>query len=318
MHPQPFSRLDERAVSIKDLSYRYPGSAGPSLKRINLEISKGQCFGLLGPNGAGKTTLLGVLTGVLEAQSGEVMINGVPLSRSKKIQQISAVVPQDLAFYPDLTGRENLHCFAGFHGLSGEARRAAVAGVIETCQLGEVADKRAENYSGGLKRRLNLAIGLLNEPKVLYLDEPTVGIDAQSRNFILEAIQSLKDAGTTVIYTSHYMEEVQMICDEIAIIDHGSVVFQSGLDVLVEAQAPVLHARVHAEPSAEQLQQIAALGECQVRGRQLKVTLRDQGTELLQVAQLFDSLQLRVEQINFGMNRLEEIYLSITKYDLRD
>lgn len=307
----------QSVISVKNLGYCYPGSTEPALRGIDLAVPDGQCFGLLGPNGAGKTTLLSILTGMLPVQSGEITIKGRPLSQSDDLKRISAIVPQDLAFYPGLTGKENLECFAGFHGLAGKARRRAVARVIESCQLGEVVHKRAESYSGGLKRRLNLAIGLLNEPQILYLDEPTVGIDAQSRNFILEVIRSLKAAGVTVVYTSHYMEEVQALCDEIAIVDHGRVLLQSGVSDLLERDSRVLDLHLRTEATSDQLEQIGALGECKVRGKHLKLSLQN-GNGLLEVAELLDALQLPAAQINYGINRLEDIYLSITKYELRD
>lgn len=304
-------------ISVNNLSFRYSGSSELALQDLDLTIPGGQCFGLLGPNGAGKTTLLSILTGMVATQSGHVTVNGMCLSRSHDIKRISAIVPQDLAFYPGLTGRENLECFAGFHGLSGAARRRAIDRVIENCRLGEVIHRRAESYSGGLKRRLNLAIGLLNEPQILYLDEPTVGIDAQSRNFILEVIRSLKAAGVTVVYTSHYMEEVQALCDEIAIIDHGRLVLQSRVADLLRDEGRVLDLRLHTEPAVFQLEKIAALGQYQVRGKHLKLSLAKQHG-LLEVAQLLEALELPVAQINYGINRLEDIYLSITQYELRD
>lgn len=312
------SRSEDCAVEVTDLSYWYSRSSVPSLQHVNLQIPRGQCFGLLGPNGAGKTTLLSILTGMLPLQSGQITVKGMSITQSSAIKRISAIVPQDLAFYPGLTGRENLDCFAGLYGLGGVARERAIAKVIDICQLDEVQSKRAESYSGGLKRRLNLAIGLLNDPEILYLDEPTVGIDAQSRNFILQAIEALKKAGVTVVYTSHYMEEVQAICDEIAIIDHGQVVLQSDLRSLLEEQGEILAVTFHEAPTAAQMQQVRLLGECQRRGKYVRLRLHSDGTGIREAAEMFERLGLRVSQLNYGITRLEDLYLSITKYDLRD
>lgn len=306
------------AIRVSNLSYRYGGAADCSLKDMSLAIPRGCCFGLLGPNGAGKTTLLSILTGMLSLQSGEIFINGLPAARSTEIKRVSAIVPQDLAFYPRLTGRENLQYFAGLHGLGGQEREDAIAKVVGIAQLGEVINKPSESYSGGLKRRLNLAIGLLNNPQILYLDEPTVGIDAQSRNFILEAIQLLKAAGVTIVYTSHYMEEVQAICDEVAIVDHGRVVLQSSLADLLERQGRILELRFQDEPRTDQLQELSVLGECESRGRRLKLFLNSENLGLRELSEIIDRSQLRVEHMQYGMTRLEDLYLSITKYDLRD
>jgi ABC-2 type transport system ATP-binding protein len=212
-------------ITINNVGYRYAHSSTAALDGITLGIPRGSSFGLLGPNGAGKTTLLSILTGVQTLQSGTVSIAGQSLAQhAAAIKSISAYVPQDYAFYLALSGRENLRFFAGVYGLSGAQWRERLEYCTSVCRLQELLDKRAGQYSGGMRRRLNLAIGLLNAPQILYLDEPTVGIDVLSRQVIVEAIQALRNHGTTVIYTSHYMEEVEAICDEIAIINHGHLI----------------------------------------------------------------------------------------------
>src|SRR5690606_30156164 len=235
-----------------------------------------------------------------------------------QVKRISAIVPQDLAFYPGLTGRENLVFFAGLHGLEGGARAHAIDRVVAICQLQDVLHKRAETYSGGLKRRLNLAIGLLNEPEILYLDEPTVGIDAQSRNFILEAIRKLKAGGMTIVYTSHYMEEVQAICDELAIVDHGRIVLQSRLSDLLDEQQAILDLSLREPASAAQLEQLSDLGECKAEERRLKIYLDPMQSSIDHVLERIRAADLQPRQIQYGMNRLEDIYLSITRHELRE
>ena len=212
----------ENVIRIDQLSYRYAGMAEPALDDVSLTIERGSFFGLLGPNGAGKTTLLSLMTGVLPLQRGEVSMFGRLLSRERDAAlALTGLVPQDYAFYPRLTGRENLQFFAGIHGLHGARGAERMDRAVTICGIGDYLGVQAGSYSGGLKRRLNLAIGLLNDPQVLYLDEPTVGIDAQSRRCVLDAIKALNAAGRTVIYTSHYMEEVEQLCGTVAIIDHG-------------------------------------------------------------------------------------------------
>jgi ABC-2 type transport system ATP-binding protein len=222
-------------IEIQDLQFRYPGADRDALGSLTLDIRAGSLFGLLGPNGSGKTTLISILTGLLDASAGRVSIDGRALPEGiAVVQAFSALVPQDYAFYPRLTVAENLRFFAGVLEL-GAGSAASIAEVVEVAGLKDFMGKRAEHLSGGLKRRLNLAIGLLNRPRLLFLDEPTVGIDPQSRQFILEAIKHLNAAGTTVIYTTHYMDEVQQLCDSIGVLDEGRLLAQGSLEDLLRA-----------------------------------------------------------------------------------
>ena len=240
---------DSAFISIQGVSYRYPRSDAPALTSIDLTIPRGRIFGLLGPNGAGKTTLLSILTGVLPVQQGDVRVAGLDARlQAAEIKAISGLVPQDYAFYPALTARENLRFFAGVYRLSRGDWLQRLDHCVHACQLQEVLDQRAEQYSGGMKRRLNLAIGLLSAPEILYLDEPTVGVDARSRQCIVAAIRALTTVGTTVVYTSHYMEEVEAICDELAIVDRGRIIVQDRMDRLLHRGANKLLTIVLAQP----------------------------------------------------------------------
>ncbi|MEJ0099223.1 MAG: ABC transporter ATP-binding protein [Pseudomonadota bacterium] len=212
-------------IRVDGLTYRYAGATQPALDGVDLAIEAGSSFGLLGPNGAGKTTLLSLLTGLLPPQQGTLHIAGFdPAHEPQRIRALTGLVPQELAFYPALSGRENLKFFADVHGISPAQWSQRLEYCVQVCRLDEVLDQQAARYSGGLKRRLNLAIGLLHAPRILYLDEPTAGIDARSRQVIVAAIKALREGGTTLVYTSHYMEEIEAICDTIAVIDHGRVV----------------------------------------------------------------------------------------------
>jgi len=222
-------------IEIRDLRFRYPGATRDALAGLTLQVHDGSLFGLLGPNGSGKTTLISVLTGLLQASAGEARIGGAALPDGARPQAISALVPQDYAFYPRLSVAENLRCFGGVLGLRGAELTSRMEEVVAVAGLQDFLAKRAEQLSGGLKRRLNLAIGLLNRPRLLFLDEPTVGIDPQSRAFILEAIKRLNDGGATVIYTSHYMDEVQQLCDSIGVLDEGRLLAQGSLAELLKA-----------------------------------------------------------------------------------
>jgi ABC-2 type transport system ATP-binding protein len=192
---------------------------------VGFEIGRGETYGLLGPNGAGKTTSISMVAGLLRPDAGEITIAGRRMTPSA-VDAKSAVglVPQDLAIYPDLTARENLVFFARLYRLGRDRLTARVDHVLEVIGLEERADDRAETFSGGMKRRLNIGIGLLHEPELLILDEPTVGVDPQSRNAILESVEQLAGEGMAVLYTTHYMEEAERLCERIGIIDEGRIV----------------------------------------------------------------------------------------------
>ncbi len=198
-----------------------------ALNHLCFKVKKGSIFGLLGVNGAGKSTILSILNGLSDIDSGDIKVDGLDIKTNiKKIKEISSIIPQNLAFYEKLSVKENLDFFAKIQN----AKKENYDKAIEINGLKDVLNQSANSLSGGQKRRLNIAIGLLNSPKIIYFDEPTVGIDPKSRNEILESIKSYKDFGITVVYTSHYMNEVAMICDEVAIISHGKLVMQESID----------------------------------------------------------------------------------------
>ena len=231
-------------LKVERLSFRYPGGEEAVLHDLTLEIPTGGIFGLLGPNGAGKTTLISILAGQLRAPAGRIAFEGTPLEELRRREPAAlGLVPQDFAFYPMLTGAENLRFFAAVQGLGGERLRERVAAVAAFARIENVLGRRAGQLSGGLRRRLNLAIGLLTEPRILLLDEPTVGVDPQSRAFLLESIRGLAASGRTIVYTSHYMEEVEAICDHVAIIDAGRVLRTGALDELLRDDAAVVKVR---------------------------------------------------------------------------
>ncbi|MFN4064294.1 MAG: ABC transporter ATP-binding protein [Parazoarcus communis] len=232
-------------ICIDKLVYRYRSANRPALDGVSLQIAPGSLFGLLGPNGAGKTTLISLLSGLLSPHHGSIRIRDTALTDFRRTYPNAiALVPQDHAFYPMLTVAENLAFFAGVQGLDRRAQASRSAAAIEFARLEGVTRQLAGELSGGLRRRLNLAIGLLADPDILLLDEPTVGVDPQSRHFLLDAIRTLAKHGKTIIYTSHYMEEVEALCDDIAIIDHGRVLTHGSLATLLADDAPSLHLRL--------------------------------------------------------------------------
>src|SRR5262245_30705863 len=210
-------------VEVHDLHKRY--GATVALNGASFHVAEGELFGLLGPNGAGKTTLLSILSCLLTADGGEVRLHGKPLHlNDREARRVLGIVPQELAVYNDLTARENLLFLGELYGLSGASLRKKADDVLAIIGLADRADHRTSTFSGGMKRRLNLGASLVHSPRLLLLDEPTVGVDPQSRNLIFEEVRRLNAAGVTVVYTSHYMEEVQALCTRIGIVDSGRVV----------------------------------------------------------------------------------------------
>jgi ABC-2 type transport system ATP-binding protein len=203
----------------------YKNASVRALDGISLDIQKGDIFGLLGPNGAGKTTTINILCGLLEKTSGEIGINGWELPRDMlEIKKDIGIVPQDIALYPALTSRENLRFIGNMYGIEKYDLNQRIGECLQLMGLANFADRSIKTFSGGMKRRVNLIAGILHKPKILFLDEPTVGIDVQSRTLIAEHLKSLNKEGTTIVYTSHHMEEAENLCSQIAIIDHGRLI----------------------------------------------------------------------------------------------
>lgn len=197
-----------------------------AVKGISFSVEEGEVFGLLGPNGAGKTQTISMLTGIIPPTSGTARIGGYDITtQMDEIKKLNGLVPQDLALYPTLSARANLNFFGRIYGLRGRELRERVDDVLRIVALTERADQAIEKYSGGMKRRINIAAGLLHQPKLLFLDEPTVGVDPQSRNHIFESVMRLnRERGMSIVYTSHYMEEVELLCNRVAIIDEGEII----------------------------------------------------------------------------------------------
>jgi ABC-2 type transport system ATP-binding protein len=200
---------------------------------ISFTATEGRVFGLLGPNGAGKSTTIGCISGLLKPSSGHVKVLGHDVQRAPRAaRQTLGVVPQELALYEDLSARENLDFWGAAYGLTGAERKRRVDEVLESVGLYDRAEEPSKQFSGGMKRRLNFGCGIVHQPKVLLLDEPTVGVDPQSRERLLELVREQLGSGTCVLYTTHYMQEAELLCDELAIIDHGHVVASGSLDEL--------------------------------------------------------------------------------------
>ncbi len=216
-------RASQLAVQLRGVGKDY--GARSAVISIELEIERGECFALLGPNGAGKTTLISMLAGVLTPTRGRIEIYGIDLARDAFAAKARVgLVPQDLALYEELSAVQNLRYFGALYGLRGATLTTRIDDALVTVGLRDRAREQVKTYSGGMKRRLNIAAGLLHRPQVLILDEPTVGVDPQSRNHIFATVRSLREAGTTIVYSTHYMEEVEALCDRVAIMDAGMLI----------------------------------------------------------------------------------------------
>lgn len=217
-------------VNIENLGFRYTGADETLLSHFNLSIAKGESFGLFGPNGAGKTTLMNLMTGVLNASEGGIQILGHKVgTQSKKVNRLFGFVPQDFSFYRELSPVENLEFFGAWAGLSSGKIKKRTAELLNILGLEEVKDKEVNRFSGGMKRRVNLAIGVIHNPPMLFLDEPTVGVDVQTRHAIISYLKQLNEDGTTLIYTSHQLNEAEALCRQIALIDNGKLIAEGTL-----------------------------------------------------------------------------------------
>ncbi|MGN9836984.1 ATP-binding cassette domain-containing protein [Nonomuraea sp. H19] len=290
---------------------------------VKFAVAEGEAYGLLGPNGSGKSTTIGMVVGVLAPDSGTVRVHGHEMARRPlRAKRLIGYVPQEVALYPDLTGRENLRYFGSLFGLRGQRLRERVAEVLDVVGLADRADQRLDTYSGGMQRRINIAAGLVHEPKVLLLDEPTVGVDPQSRNAILESVERLVAGGMTVLYTSHYMEEVERVCDRVGIIDQGRIIAEGTPAELMAALAPGGRAEVEVEGDVRvAAAAVAALPGVAVtvaehRSR-LLVTWEEGADRLPDVLQALDGVAavVRTEVVRPS---LEEVFLHLTGTSLRD
>jgi ABC-2 type transport system ATP-binding protein len=226
--------MNIHAIKIHQLAFQYPRQEGIYFKNFNLEIGAGERFGLFGPNGAGKTTLMNLMTGLLKYDQGSIRLLGHEIGHHpKSINSIFGFVPQDFSFYPELSARDNLAFYGAWYGLSRRQIKLRTEELLEVLGLSSVGNRVLQNFSGGMKRRVNLAIGVMHQPKVLFLDEPTVGVDVQSRHAIIHYLKKQNESGTTLIYSSHQLEEAAELCNKIALIDDGKIIAHDSLEGLL-------------------------------------------------------------------------------------
>jgi ABC-2 type transport system ATP-binding protein len=306
-------------LEVRDLHKRY--GATTALHGVSFEVYDGEMFGLLGPNGAGKTTTLSIVSCLLDATSGAVVLDGNRVRLAdREVRRLIGIVPQELAVYGELTARENLRFFGELYGVRGAELKRRVQRILAAIGLEDRADDRAATFSGGMKRRLNLGAALVHEPRLLLLDEPTTGVDPQSRHHIFEEVRRLNAAGLTVVYTSHYMEEVQALCPRIGIIDHGRLVACDTLANLLKQLHGLIRLRLtHTPPLLRE--RLKELQDCQLRDRDeqtLEVECGDIKATLVRLVAALNETQAELLGLETEEPNLERVFLHLTGRALRD
>ena len=306
-------------ISVHNLTKRY--GEVQALRGVSFEVQEGEVFGLLGPNGAGKTTLLSILSCLLEPTSGEVRLLGQRVTvGDREARRLIGVVPQELALYSDLTARENLHFFGELYGIHGGELRRRVGQILAAIGLEDKANDRVRTFSGGMKRRLNLGIALVHGPKLLLLDEPTVGVDPQSRNHIFEEVRRLNGEGLTLVYTSHYMEEVQALCSRIGIMDRGRLEACDTLPRLLHILPGAIRFRLSTlTPTLrEQLKEMPGALLRERDGCTLELECGDVKATLIELMRLLQHTGAELVSLDMDETNLERIFLHLTGRQLRD
>ena len=293
-----------------------------AVKGISLQVARGEVFGLLGPNGAGKTTTISMLTALLEPTGGKITVDGLDLkAHTQEVKAKLGLVPQEMALYMTLSARQNLMFFGRIYGLKGKELRQRVDEVLEMIGLTERADVAVEKYSGGMKRRVNIGAGLLHKPEILFLDEPTVGVDPQSRNAIFENVEALNRAGMSVIYTTHYMEEAQRLCHRVAIVDEGKLIALDTPTALIRSLGGGVVMLGVAEGAPEELTeriaQVPAVKSATRSDGQLKIETQRLQEGLMGTLDITNQLDVRITSLEILEPNLESVFLNLTGKKLR-
>ncbi len=308
-------------VEVKDLRKVFDSKT--AVDGVTFDVDKKEIFGLLGPNGAGKSTITGMLSCLLEPTSGDASIDGNSIVKEpNKVKKILGVIPQEIALYPTLSARENLHFWGRMYDLSAAEAKKNTEEILEIVGLKDRANDLIETYSGGMKRRINIAAGMLHRPKVLLMDEPTVGIDPQSRNHILEMVKQLNTEGLTVVYTSHYMEEVEFLCDRLAIIDQGKVIAQGTQDELKKLVGREDVIRIKAigvtDAVIAGLKEIPLVDNVSLKEEEIDVLSKRGREALASVITKLNEKSVKVTSVEIQEPDLEAVFLHLTGKSLRD
>ena len=313
----------ENLPAIEVLSLHKAFGENRAVQGVSFEVGQGEIFSLLGPNGAGKTTTISMLSCLLRPDDGDARIMGHSIrSDGNGVKSALGVVPQDIALYEDLTARENLSFWGKMYGLRGSALKKRVDEVLDIIGLRERANERVGKYSGGMKRRVNIGVALLHKPKVIYMDEPTVGIDPQSRRNILDSVVALKDQGMTVLYTTHYMEEAQELSNHIGIMDHGQMIASGTHDELVKLVGGQtrIDLTVNAEPQRilPTWQSVEGVKQASVEDEKISLLVADSNLVLPHLFEAATRQSVRITSVDIREPNLEAVFLHLTGRALRD
>jgi len=295
-------------ISLRNLTKSFGHNV--AVNDVTFDVKRGEVFGLLGPNGAGKTTTISMLSGLLKPDGGEVVINGGGDPSQSSVRRLIGAAPQSLALYDELTARENLRFFGQLYGLRARDLAARISLALEIAGLTERRNDRVRTFSGGMKRRLNLVCALVHDPPILFLDEPTVGVDPQSRSLIFGQIEKLREEGRTIIYTTHYMEEAQRLCDRVAIIDSGKILDLDKVDKLIERHggAAVVTAELDKAP----------INEAELPGQLDGLNLTFESDHPLEEVARLSGAGISFRALRVDRPDLESVFLNLTGRRLRD
>lgn len=310
-----------KVLKITDLTKKFGELT--AVDKINLAIEEGEIYGLLGPNGAGKSTTINMITGLLTSDSGKIEILDKDIRKhSKWVKQNVGIVPQDIAIYEDLTAYENVKFFASLYGLKGVELKERVGEALEFVGLSDKAKNFPKEFSGGMKRRINIACAIAHRPKLIIMDEPTVGIDPQSRNHILQSVMKLNSMGCTIIYTSHYMEEVEEICSRIAIVDHGKVIAEGTKDelksIITDKNTILITVESIAKVDADRIKEINGVASVDIDENVVKINSHKEVSNLDKIILYFTNNGIKIKNVESKTPDLETVFLTLTGRKLRD
>ncbi|PEA53019.1 export ABC transporter ATP-binding protein [Bacillus pseudomycoides] len=309
------------ALEIKNLTKKFGDFI--AVDNMSLAIKQGEIFGFLGSNGAGKSTTINMVAGLLRSNEGEIRILEKNIKKHNRFAKMNiGIVPQDLAIYEELTAYENVKFFAGLYGLRGVELKARVEEALQFVGLSDKHKSYPKNFSGGMKRRLNIACAIAHRPKLIIMDEPTVGIDPQSRNYILQSVRKLNEMGSTIIYTSHYMEEVEEICTKIAIVDHGKIIAEGTKEqlkaIITDTKDIWIEVKSLENMDVNQLKEISGVKAVQIEENVIKVNSDTGVNNLNKIIQYFISHDVEIRSLEEQAPNLETVFLTLTGRKLRD
>lgn len=308
-------------LEIKNLKKKYKDFV--AVDNLNLKIEEGEIYGLLGPNGAGKSTTINTIIGLNKIDGGQILVFGKDLKTNEtEIKKNIGVVPQDIAVFPELSAYENVEFFGKLSGLRGSLLKERIKEALEFTELWDRRKDRPEQYSGGMQRRLNIACAIVHHPKLIIMDEPTVGIDPQSRNHILESVKRLNEMGSTIIYTSHYMEEIEALCNRITIVDHGKEIATGTKEELKEL---ISHEeRIQMEVSEisdtllKEIKSVKGVKSCEVTDKFLEIISEKNSENISGITAKVAEVKSNIVSINVEKPTLERVFLTLTGRKLRD